>query len=161
MNRFARPVFYRMTVDADRAVQDPRFIGSYTSRRREGMEDERCRRILRELDIDLGTFVAVPARPEKEADHIFILRHTLMNPFLMDGRTDAATSTCTEILQRSQRSAGGVTADAYHATQLSVLNQLVPILIVSLHRDLPHVPRCPKINRVLTSNAAKQEETGR
>ena len=89
MNRFARRVFARMKVDAARPVQDARFIGSYTSLRREGGEqggeDEQCGRILRELGIDPATFVAVPARPDEEADHIFILRHTLMNPFLMDG----------------------------------------------------------------------------
>ena len=62
-----------------------RFIGSYTSLRREGGEDGQYGRILRELGIDPATFVAVPARPEEEADHIFILRYTLMNPFLMDG----------------------------------------------------------------------------
>lgn len=66
-------------------MQDARFIGSYTSLRREGGEPEQCGRILRDLGIDPGTFVAVPARPEEEADHTFILRHTLMNPFLMDG----------------------------------------------------------------------------
>ena len=85
MNRFARRVFGRMKVDAAGPVQDARFIGSYTSLRREGGEDEQCGRILRELGIDPGTFVAVPARPREEADHIFIVRHTLMNPFLMNG----------------------------------------------------------------------------
>ena len=85
MNRFARRVFDRLKVDPTRPVQDVRFIGSYTSLRREGGEDGQCGRILRELGIDPATFVAVPARPEEEADHIFILRHTLMNPFLMDG----------------------------------------------------------------------------
>ena len=34
MTRFARRVFRRMKVDADRAVQGARFIGSYTSLRR-------------------------------------------------------------------------------------------------------------------------------
>ena len=85
MNRFARRVFSRMEVDAARPVQFTRFIGSYTSLRREGGDDKQCRRILCDLGIDPKTFVAVPARPEEEADHIFILRHTLMNPFLMDG----------------------------------------------------------------------------
>ena len=33
--------------------------------------DERCGRILRELGIDPAMFVAVPARPGEEADHIF------------------------------------------------------------------------------------------
>ena len=85
MNRFARRSFRRMNVDATRPVQDARFIGSYTSLRRKGGEDGQCGRILPELGIDLGTFVTVPARPEEEADHIFILRHTLMNPFLTEG----------------------------------------------------------------------------
>ena len=85
MNRFARRVFSRMKVDATRPVQFARFIGSYTSLRRESGDDGQCGRILRHLGIDPKTFVAVPIRPEEEADHIFILRHTLMNPFLMDG----------------------------------------------------------------------------
>ena len=85
MNPFARRVFRRMRVDATRPVQDARFIGSYTSLRRKDGDDEQCARILRELGIDPATFTAVPVRPDEEADHIFILRHTLMNPFLMDG----------------------------------------------------------------------------
>ena len=85
MNRFARRVFARMKVDAARPVQFARFIGSYTSLRREGGDDGQCDRILRDLGIDPATFVAVPNQPREEADHIFILRHTLMNPFLMDG----------------------------------------------------------------------------
>ena len=85
MNRFARRVFSRMRVDAARPVQFARFIGSYTSLRREGGDDGQCGRILRSLGVDPATFVVVPNRPREEADHIFILRHTLMNPFLMDG----------------------------------------------------------------------------
>ena len=83
MNRFARRAFRRMRVDAARPVQFARFIGSYTSLRREGGADGQCGRILRDLGIDPKTFVAVPVRPGEEADHIFILRHTLMNPFLI------------------------------------------------------------------------------
>ena len=85
MNRFARRVFRRMKVDATRPVQDARFIGSYTSLHRGDGDDEQCARLLRDLGIDPATFVVLPARPGEEADHIFILRHTLMNPFLMDG----------------------------------------------------------------------------
>ena len=85
MNRFARSVFGRMKVDAARPVQFARFIGSYTSLRREGGDGGQCGRILGELGIDPKTFVAVPLEPREEADHMFILRHTLMNPFLMDG----------------------------------------------------------------------------
>lgn len=85
MNRFARRVFSRMKVDAARPVQLARFIGSYTSLRKEGGDRRQCGRILRDLGLDPTTFVSVPTRHEDEANHIFILRHTLMNPFLMDG----------------------------------------------------------------------------
>ena len=85
MNRFARRVFDHMKVDAGRPVQFARFIGSYTSLSRESGDAGQCDRILRDLGIDPATFVAVPAKRGEEADHIFILRHTLMNPFLMDG----------------------------------------------------------------------------
>ena len=85
MNSFTRRVFGRMKADAARPVQFARFIGSYTSLRREGGDDGQCGRILRDLGIDPKTFVADPVKPREEADHIFILRHTLMNPFLMDG----------------------------------------------------------------------------
>lgn len=85
MNRFARRVFGRMKTDAARPVQPARFIGSYTSLRREGGDRAQSDRILRDLGIDPKTFVSFPVRPQVEADHIFILRHTLMNPFLMDG----------------------------------------------------------------------------
>ena len=85
MNRFARRVFARMKVDATRPVQFARFIGSYTSLRRESGNAGQCGRILEALGIDPRTFVTVPDSPEEQSDHIFILRHTLMNPFLMDG----------------------------------------------------------------------------
>lgn len=35
--------------------------------------------------MDPGTFQLVPERPARDADHIYLLRHTLMNPWLLAG----------------------------------------------------------------------------
>jgi glutamate/tyrosine decarboxylase-like PLP-dependent enzyme len=85
MNRFGRAVFSRMRVDPDQPVQVKRFIGSYTSLRKESLPGDRSERLLGSLGIDPTTFTASPADPVRESDHVFILRHTLMNPWLMDG----------------------------------------------------------------------------
>jgi glutamate/tyrosine decarboxylase-like PLP-dependent enzyme len=85
MNRFGRAVFSRMKVDAEQPVQMKTFIGSYTSLTRESLPGEQAHRILEELGLDPDTFVAAVDDPEREADHVFVLRHTLMNPWLLDG----------------------------------------------------------------------------
>ncbi len=85
MNRFSRAVFARMKVDGDRPVQVKTFIGSYTSLLEETLPGDETHRILTELHLDPGTLRAAPADPLHEADHLFILRHTLMNPWLLAG----------------------------------------------------------------------------
>ncbi len=74
LNRFAREVFAQMKVDASRPVQDRDFFGSYTTLTRSGLGDkdfQRCLDLLGITDTD-------------GEDRIFILRHTLMNPWLID-----------------------------------------------------------------------------
>jgi glutamate/tyrosine decarboxylase-like PLP-dependent enzyme len=83
MNRFSRAVFAEMKVDGDRPVQVKDFIGSYTSLTRRSLPGEQADRILGELGLDDTTFVPMALNPAREADHIFILRHTLMNPWLL------------------------------------------------------------------------------
>jgi glutamate/tyrosine decarboxylase-like PLP-dependent enzyme len=85
MNRFGRRVFSRMRVDPTEPVQIKRFIASYTSLSHDKLPGEESHRILEALDIDPATFVGVPEDDARESDHIFILRHTLMNPWLLDG----------------------------------------------------------------------------
>jgi glutamate/tyrosine decarboxylase-like PLP-dependent enzyme len=92
MNRFGRTVFQRMKVDPEQPVQVKTFIGSYTSLTKGNLPGREADRILDGLGLDPDTFVLVPENPEREADHVFILRHTLMNPWLMaqpygDGRS--------------------------------------------------------------------------
>ncbi len=83
MNRFSRAVFAHMKVDPTRPVQTETFIGSYTSLRKGTLSGAQAGRILEELRLDPDTFRVVPEDPDRDADHIFILRHTLMNPWLL------------------------------------------------------------------------------
>ena len=74
LNRFARKVFAEMKVDASRPVQSREFFGSYTTLTRRGLGEREFRRCLDLLGI---------SETDGE-DRIFILRHTLMNPWLID-----------------------------------------------------------------------------
>ena len=85
MNRFGRQVFRRMRVDTEQPVQAKTFIGSYTSLKKTSLPGAEAHRILEGLGIDPACFLLVPEDDEREADHIFILRHTLMNPWLLAG----------------------------------------------------------------------------
>ena len=92
MNRFGREVFQRMKVDPNQPVQLKTFIGSYTSLTKGKLPGRQADRILESLGLDGATFVELPENEKLEADHIFILRHTLMNPWLLasptgDGRS--------------------------------------------------------------------------
>lgn len=88
MNRFGRQVFGRMKVDAEQPVQLKTFIGSYTSLTKSNLSGTQADRILAELGLDRDTFQLVPERPDRDADHIYLLRHTLMNPWLLAGPGD-------------------------------------------------------------------------
>lgn len=72
-NRFARAVFQGMKVDASVPVQTREFFGSYTMLTRRGLGDAEFNRIVQELGIS-----------DVNSDRIFILRHTLMNPWLLE-----------------------------------------------------------------------------
>jgi len=85
MNAFSREIFARMKVDPTQPVQAKTFIGSYTSLEKGNLPSGQADRILHDLGIDPVTFVAAPEALDRDADHIFILRHTLMNPWLLDG----------------------------------------------------------------------------
>ena len=92
MNRFSRAVFQRMKVDPDQPVQLKTFIGSYTSLTKGNLPGSQADRILDGLGLDPGTFQLVPEDPARDADHLFILRHTLMNPWLLASPNDDGRS---------------------------------------------------------------------
>lgn len=82
MNRFGRRVFEAMRVDAAQPVQVKQFIGSQTSIGKESLPPRMSDRILRDVGVDPETFVRVPRDDGREAASIFMLRHTLMSPWL-------------------------------------------------------------------------------
>ena len=59
------------------------YIGSYTSLLKDNVPKNESDRILKELHIDKSTFSSNLHAGEEAADHIFLLRHTLMNPWLL------------------------------------------------------------------------------
>lgn len=82
MNGFGRALFRHFALDPG-DPQASEFIGSHTSLMRRNLSAAGARRIARKLDFDADTFV-VPASIPAAADHVFLLRHTLMNPWLSD-----------------------------------------------------------------------------
>lgn len=77
-NRFTRAVFDAMKVDASKPVQTREFFGSYTTLSRRALGDEEFRGLLARLGLEHDV------REGDAVDHLFILRHTLMNPWLVD-----------------------------------------------------------------------------
>lgn len=82
MNRFCRAIFDHMKVDAKMPIQQRAFIASYTSLLAERTQPERIAPLLVELGIDPSTLQAEPD-DARASDHIFLLRNTLMNPWLL------------------------------------------------------------------------------
>ena len=81
-----QPDFYRVTVDyvPNRRCLESKSLKLYfVSFRNAGLfAESMANRILDELGIHRATFCTLPADPARDADHIFLLRHTLMNPWL-------------------------------------------------------------------------------
>ncbi len=58
------------------------FFGSRTLVHRSALSPTVAARLVRELGLDPATFVESPDESGDQADSIFLLRHTLMNPWL-------------------------------------------------------------------------------
>lgn len=83
MNRFGRALFRHFALDPAQP-QACEFIGSHTSMLRKNLSAVAARRLARKLGFDPNSFVTAVHDPADEADHVFLLRHTLMNPWLSD-----------------------------------------------------------------------------
>ena len=80
MNAFVRALHDELRCAPDQAVQSHEFYGSITSLRAEATGAADMARVLAELGLDPDSLL-----PDHDgADRLFILRHTLMNPFLND-----------------------------------------------------------------------------
>ena len=76
-NGFVRSLHDALRCDPRQPLQVKEFFGSITTLRPEALGIEDLHRIAGELQLDPSTF-------EGEADRLVILRHTLMNPYLID-----------------------------------------------------------------------------
>ena len=83
MNAFVRRLHREMVQDPAQPLQSREFFGSMTTLQPELLGKEDTKRLLDALGLD-------PPDPDGDDDRLVILRHTLMNPFLLDdghGRT--------------------------------------------------------------------------
>lgn len=77
-NAFVRRLHDELRSDPSKPLQDKQFFGSVTTLRPEALGETETRRILDALGLDPATL------GEDDGDRLMILRHTLMNPYLID-----------------------------------------------------------------------------
>lgn len=82
MNRFGRRIYQHISVGERMDIHSREFFGSRTLVHRSTLREEVASRMVRELGLDPDTFVEEPDESGLQADSIFLLRHTLMNPWL-------------------------------------------------------------------------------
>lgn len=80
MNRFVRELHRGLSFDPRQPLQSREFFGSMTTLRPEVLGPEETDRVLASLGLDPATLDA----GGEDDDRLVILRHTLMNPFLLD-----------------------------------------------------------------------------
>lgn len=80
-NAFVRRLQQALSADASRPLQLAEYFGSATTLKPEAMGATDTRRILEALQLPVDAFAPPGAQG---ADRLIILRHTLMNPFLLD-----------------------------------------------------------------------------
>lgn len=88
MNAFGRKLYAELKVDIKRPLQVREFFGSSTVVSGRALGAEEARRVCTELGVDPATLTEEPDDPDVEAAGIFLLRHTLMNPWLEDEVND-------------------------------------------------------------------------
>lgn len=79
-NAFTRRIHGAISTDTGAAAQNREFFGSTTTLRAEILGAQDMHRVLHELGLDANSMHADDPR----ADRLLILRHTLMNPFIID-----------------------------------------------------------------------------
>lgn len=80
MNRFVRSLYEGMKADAEAPLQLREFFGSVTTLQPQLLGSAETARVLGELGLDPASLDA----DDRSADRLLILRHTLMNPWLID-----------------------------------------------------------------------------
>jgi hypothetical protein len=84
MNAFMERLYGHLRVDRAQPVQLRQFFGSSTQVSRAALGDAAFRRLFAELHLNPATLRERPFGDELSSDHVVVLRHTLMNPWLLD-----------------------------------------------------------------------------
>lgn len=82
MNRFGRRVYEHLRVGDRIDMRTREFFGSRTLVQRSDLREPVAQSLVEALGLDPATFVSDPDDSGDQADSIFLLRHTLMNPWL-------------------------------------------------------------------------------
>jgi len=82
MNRFGQRLYERLRVAAGIDLKQRKFFGSRTRVHRHAIGDAVAARLIGELGLDAAGFTLEPDQSGLQSDHLFLLRHTLMNPWL-------------------------------------------------------------------------------
>jgi len=82
MNAFGRRIYERISATSAGDIRTREFFGSRTLVDRSALNPETAARLCDELGLDPASFTENVADPETQSDRIFLLRHTLMNPWL-------------------------------------------------------------------------------
>ena len=84
MNAFMERLYGHLRVDRAQPVQVRQFFGSSTQVSREALGEIALRRLFAELRLDPATLRDGAPDDGRGAGHVVVLRHTLMNPWLLD-----------------------------------------------------------------------------
>ncbi|WP_308367317.1 MULTISPECIES: pyridoxal-dependent decarboxylase [unclassified Microbulbifer] len=109
-NAFTRRVFEHLKVDPNKPIQTKEFVGSFTSLFRQNLSEEVALRLAENLGLDSGAFCSEVTDPQRQSDSMFVLRHTIMNPWGMassNGQTyleKYCAFLCKVLLEELQRS---------------------------------------------------------
>ncbi len=82
MNRFGRALYERLRVGTSVDMHTRAWFGSRTLVHRSALADSVADQLMQELGLDPASFSTDPRPGTDQADSIFLLRHTLMNPWL-------------------------------------------------------------------------------
>jgi glutamate/tyrosine decarboxylase-like PLP-dependent enzyme len=88
MNRFGERIYSHLDTGPGRTATTREFFSSHTRVERNMLGAEDLSRVLNELGIDSETFVTSVGDPGAQADNLFLLRNTLMNPWLLENDGD-------------------------------------------------------------------------
>lgn len=83
-NRFAAGIYEHLRVDASQPLQVKQHFASATTLALHNLGYAPMVEVLERLGLDPRTLRESPADPQREAAGLFVLRHTLMNPWLHD-----------------------------------------------------------------------------